>query len=59
MQVDDAVISSIRKVRHQTSEEQGHDPQKVVAYYLELQKEYRERLLESPEGEGEMQTTEA
>jgi hypothetical protein len=57
MQVDDAVISSIRKVRHQTSEEQAHDPQKVVAYYLEIQKQYRERLLESPEAEDEMQST--
>lgn len=59
MQVDDAVISGIRKVRHQTSEEQAHDPQRVVAYYLELQKQYRERLLESPEAEDEMQSTEA
>jgi hypothetical protein len=59
MQVDDAVISSIRKVRHQISEEQAHDPQRVVAYYLELQKQYRERLLESPVAEEEMQSTEA
>ena len=55
MQVDDAVISSIRKVRHQTSEEQAHDPRRVVAYYVELQKQYHERLVESPEVEDEMQ----
>jgi len=59
MQLDDAVISSIRKARHQISEEQAHDPQKVVAYYLELQKQYSERLLESPKAEDEMQSIDA
>lgn len=48
MQIDDAVIARIREARHQVSQEQAHDPGKVVAYYIELQKRYEDRLLESP-----------
>jgi len=40
------VIERIREARHQISEEHAHDPQKVVAYYIELQKLYSQRLLE-------------
>ncbi|NJR64020.1 MAG: hypothetical protein HC769_37890 [Cyanobacteria bacterium CRU_2_1] len=36
---DDA-ISQIREVRHIISEENGHDPQRLVNYYIELQKQY-------------------
>lgn len=47
MPKDDAIIARIREARHAISEEQSHEPQKVVAYYIELQKRYRERLMES------------
>ena len=36
----DETISQIREVRHLISEEHGHDPQKLVSYYIELQKQY-------------------
>lgn len=53
MQMDDAIITRIRAVRHQISEEHAHDPQKVVAYYIERQKRYGQRLLRTPkEGVG-------
>ena len=37
---DDDVISEIRKVRHRISKANGHDPQRVVNYYMELQQQY-------------------
>jgi hypothetical protein len=36
----DEAISQIRKIRHTISEEYGHDPKKLVNYYIELQKQY-------------------
>lgn len=36
----DEAISQLRKIRHTISEEHGHDPQKLVNYYIELQKQY-------------------
>jgi hypothetical protein len=44
---DDAVIARIREARHQISAEQSHDPGKLVAHYIELQKQQRRPLLES------------
>ncbi|WP_181256746.1 hypothetical protein [Merismopedia glauca] len=36
----DEVINQIRQIRHKISEEQQHDPKKLVNYYMELQKQY-------------------
>jgi hypothetical protein len=36
----DEAIGQIRDIRHRISEEHGHDPQKLVNYYIELQKQY-------------------
>jgi hypothetical protein len=41
----DPVIDEIRQVRHQISEQHGHDPARLVAHFIELQKQYRDRLL--------------
>ena len=49
---DDPTIERIRETRHRISEEHDHDAEKIVGYYLELQKKYEERLLEDEE-EGE------
>ena len=49
--MNDPVIERIRDARHQISEENAHDPEKVVAYYIELQKRYSERLVESSQTE--------
>lgn len=44
----DPVIDEIRKVRHRISARFDHDPERLVAYYMELQKKYRGRLIEAP-----------
>ena len=41
----DPAIEQIREVRHRISQEHGHDPQKLVSYYIELQKQYQSRSL--------------
>lgn len=38
-------IAAIREVRHRLSERFGHDPYRLVAYLMELQKEHPEKLL--------------
>jgi len=45
----DPVIDEIREVRHRISARFGHDPAKLVAYYMELQKQYQDRLIGSDE----------
>jgi hypothetical protein len=45
----DPVIDEIRNVRHQISERCGHDPARLVAYYMKLQEQYRARLVKPPE----------
>ena len=48
---NDPVIDEVREVRHRISERFGHDPAKLVAYYMELQEQYKDRLLKA-EGNG-------
>ena len=43
----DPVIDEIREVRHRISARFGHDPARLVAYYVELQKQYQDRLIET------------
>lgn len=50
---NDAPIAEIREIRHQISEEHCHNPQKVVDYYIELQKNFLTRLLTTPAQEQE------
>ena len=38
-QLDDEEITRIREVRHRISERFGHDPYRLVAYYMEKQRE--------------------
>ena len=42
---DDPTIARIRETRHQISERFGHDPQKLIAYYVGLQKKYQDRIV--------------
>ena len=46
----DVTIAEIRQVRHDISARLGHDPQQVIAYYIELQPQYTGRCLPT-EGE--------
>jgi restriction endonuclease Mrr len=41
----DTAIARIRETRHQISERFSHDPQKLVAYYVGLQKKYQDRVV--------------
>lgn len=41
----DPVIDEIREVRHRISARFDHDPSRLVAYYMELQKRYQDRLI--------------
>jgi hypothetical protein len=47
----DEEIARIREVRHRISEQFGHEPYRLVAYYMELQKEHPERLIPAPDSE--------
>ena len=44
---DDPVIDEIRDVRHRISARFDHDPTRLVAFYMELQKQYQDRLIET------------
>lgn len=50
---NDPAIRRVRKARHQISEKCGHDPKKLVEYYIELQKKHRKRLVNITEIKGE------
>jgi hypothetical protein len=43
----DPVIDEIREVRHRISARFDHDPTRLVVYYMELQKQYQDRLIET------------
>jgi hypothetical protein len=46
-QQSDPVIDEVREVRRRISEQCGHDPERLVAYYMELQqKKFADRLIE-------------
>ena len=44
---NDPVIDEIREVRHRISARFDHDPERLVAYYIELQRRYQDRLIEA------------
>jgi len=46
MKEKDPTIDHIREVRHQISAEVGHAPEKLVAYYANLEKEFSGRFAE-------------
>jgi hypothetical protein len=45
----DTVIDEVRQVRQQISQRFAHDPARLVAYYIELQERYRDRLIDTSE----------
>lgn len=47
----DEVIARIREARHQISEEFGNDPYRLVAHYMELQREHPEKTVPAPDSE--------
>ena len=43
----DPVIDEIREVRHRISARFDHDPTRMVAFYMEMQEQYQDRLIET------------
>ncbi len=48
---DDEEIARVRAVRHRISERFGHDPYRLVAHYVDRQKEHEDRLVHAPASE--------
>jgi len=48
MKKEDPTVDEVREARHQISESVGHDPNKLVEYYRQLQERHRERLIGQP-----------
>ena len=44
---NDPVIDEIREVRHRISARFNHDPARLVEYYMKLQEQYRDRLIDT------------
>lgn len=40
------VIDEIREVRHRISARFHHDPTQLVTFYMEMQKQYQDRLID-------------
>jgi hypothetical protein len=55
MRTDDPVIDEIRRVRHEISAQFDHDPRRLVEHYIELQKEFEDRLLKEEEETKELE----
>jgi hypothetical protein len=45
---NDPVIDEIREVRTRISARVDHDPARLVAYYMKLQQQHRDRLIATP-----------
>ena len=45
----DPVVNEIREVRHRISARFDHDPARLVAFYMEMQKQYQEQLIKITE----------
>lgn len=43
----DPVIDEIRELRHRISARFDHDPTQLVSFFLEMQKQYQDRLIET------------
>ena len=45
---NDQPIDEIRELRRRISARFDHDPARLVAYYMKLQEQYRDRLIDTP-----------
>jgi|GEM_PF-1659698 len=48
---DDEEIARVREVRHRISERFGHDPYRLVAYYIQRQQDHPDRLVRASDSE--------
>ncbi len=56
---EDPTISRVRETRHKISEECGHDPRRVIAYYIELERKKYSSQPTAPRVSGEGQPEQA
>ncbi len=54
---NDQPIDEIRELRRRISARFDHDPVRLVAYYVKLQEQYRDRLIDTPKTTGEIDQT--
>ena len=45
---NDQPIDEIRELRRRISARFDHDPARLVAYYMKMQEQYRDRLIDTP-----------
>ena len=57
--LSDPVIDEVREVRHRISAQVDHDPARLVAYYMKLQEQYRDRLVEPARSDNGARSTAA
>ena len=50
--LSDPVIDEIREVRHRISARFEHDPTQLVAFYMEMQQQYQDRLINPAKSTG-------
>ena len=50
--LSDPVIDEIREVRHRMSARFDYDATQMVAFYMEMQKQYQDRLVEITQSSG-------
>jgi len=48
----DPVVDEVREVRHRISAQFDHDPARLVAFYMKLQKQYEDRLAKTARSTG-------
>ena len=51
--LSDPVLDEIREVRHRISARFDHDPVQMVAFYMDMQKKYQDRLIETTQSTDE------
>jgi hypothetical protein len=56
---NDEPIEEVREVRRRISARFDHDPVRLVAYYVKLQEQYRDRLIDLAKTTGERDQTAA
>lgn len=53
----DPVIDEIREIRHRISASCDHDPTKLVAYLMQYQEQFRDRMTYDPTEQASAKTT--
>jgi hypothetical protein len=51
--IEIGTLAQVHNARHQISEKFNHEPEKLIRYYMELQKNYKNRLDASSSGTNE------